>query len=454
MSKKVQVIVGLAIVIGATIGGGFWATPVVAGALTGPLSVVLTLLVAGVLLLATPIYVTLARIWPKSPGHYYYPTRLLVPENRTVSHLVGWVVNWAAIFVGGFTVTRYMTTAGAEFLNNLVPSISTSVFTMGLITLSFIVIWFGIRTAGRTEVVLSAVLLLAMGVVVIYGFTLFDPSNVDALSTGGLGAVLPAYALLISLGAGPLLAIDISGEVEDPETSIQNIIWTGGAANIGFGALIGLVVHGAVPFAQLEGSTLTTIVQQQYPGAIVLISGVGALLAGVTTNVGYILMVNRYADAASDDGILPGWIGQHNAHGEPWVLLLFMYAMSILAIVVDLPLGAIASGFAFVLLAQATLMFLVGVRLPSKYPAVFEREQIQKSWYLTPGLVRWTSTAGALLTTTVLAYLSIDQQETLGWLVVISAIGVLIYAGRRWLVGDGDLVPSEPDAVDSDRTPN
>lgn len=430
--SKIGFILGLAIIIGATIGGGFWATPLVAGAIAGPVSLLLILSVFVIILLAMPAYVTLARVWPTSPGHYYFPTRMMFKENQRLSHLLGWIPNWAAIFIGGFTVTRYMTASGAQFLNSMFPSLSVQFFTILLITISIIILWFGISIAGKVEVVLSAVLLLSISAIVIYGFTQFETGNFTPVAPEGLSSLPAALAILFSLGAGPLLAIDISGEIEDPDTSVRNVILLGGAANIGFGLLIGLVVFGVTPYTQMSGITLTTIAQQEFSPLLSLISGCGALLAGVTTNVGYLLLVNRYAEAATDDGILPRWLGRENRYGEPMFLLVLIYGISIFAIIVDLPLSAIASGFSFVLLGQAIAVLLVGIRLPSQYPEVFEAKNVRSSKFLSPGVVRWSSLIAAIITIIVFLYLAATEQVTFMWYVAISISGLMIYAVQNW----------------------
>jgi APA family basic amino acid/polyamine antiporter len=450
---KIRFILGLAIIIGATIGGGFWATPLVAGAIAGPISLLLTLSVFLVILLALPTYVTLARAWPVSPGHYYFSTRLLLPENRKISHLLGWLPNWAAIFIGGFTVTRYMTASGASFLNSLFPAFSTQIYTIILITISLAVLWFGIDIVGKTEVVLSTLLLISISVVVIYGLSQFETGNFTPVLPDGLSSTPAALAILFSLGAGPLLAIDISGEIEDPDTSVRNIILLGGAANVGFGLLIGVVVFGILPSAQMEGLTLSTVSQQNFPNVISLISGIGALLAGVSTNIGYIFIINRYADAATDDGILPDWLGKENRFGEPMVFLSLIYLISIVAIIIDLPLSAIASGFSFVLLGQAIMVLAVGARLPSQHPEVFELSNVKKSRLLRPGIVRWSSMIGAIISSVVFVYLASTEQVTFVWYVAISIFGIAIYMITDWSTGVNDMDSQEwPDNIQTHKS--
>src|SRR5699024_3746809 len=152
--------------------------------------------------------------------------RMLLPERKNLSKLVGFTISFSGLMLGGLIYLRYMLLGGASFLNAIVPTISTELFTVLLLTISFAVVWFGIRATGVAEIVLDAVLLLSIGVIVGGGLLNVEMANLTPVMPEGFIGALPAYAVLLTLGGGAIKIINFGEEIEDVENTIGGIIVT------------------------------------------------------------------------------------------------------------------------------------------------------------------------------------------------------------------------------------
>ena len=439
---KIGFLGALAIAIGSSIGGGLWATPVIAGSIGGPIAVLLMVLVAVPVFLAFPTYFTLAKAWPKTAGSYYYTTRMLIPERENLSKMVGWTTAWAGLLMGGFIYLRYMVLGGASFLNAVFPAVPTAVFTALLLTFSFGVVWFGIRVTGLIEILLDVVLLLAVGVIVFGGILNIDLSNLSPAMPNGLLGALPAYAILFTLGGGALDIINFGGEIDDAENSIGGIIATGVVVDILVAAAVILVAVGVVSSAQLSGQTLAFVVGQYMTGSLALLSGIGALVAGLTTNIASVALFDRFFLALIDDNVLPEWMGRENEHGEPVYLLLAMFVVAVGTAFVDVSLGALSASFAFFFVANILLLSLVGFRLPSTFPEIFDVESVANSRLLRPAVVRWTALVTVVIAVLMFLFLALTQPEAFLWYLAILVASVLVFGLRWWQVGDSSRLMS------------
>ncbi|WP_273737078.1 hypothetical protein [Natrinema soli] len=111
-------------------------------------------------------------------------------------------------------------------------------------------------------------------------------------------------------------------------------------------------------------------------------------LAGITTVIGCLAVYIRLLKAATTDGILPRWVGRENRNGEPIYVLLVLYAASVATVFLNIPLQVLASGVTLAVVTMFILVTMVGIRLPSQFSEVFERDAVRVNRYLSPRIVR------------------------------------------------------------------
>ncbi|RDZ35241.1 MULTISPECIES: APC family permease [unclassified Haloferax] len=429
-SNKLGWIAGFAVAIGLNIGGGLWTTPIIAASVTGPVTIALTLLATIPIILAAPAYISLSKIWPISPGHYYYPTRMLVPENRSVSKFIGWTIIWAQIAIAGFVLVQVLVIAGASYLNQLIPAVPVSVFTISLLLGTVTVVWFGLRAVGRIEVLMAAILLVSMGIILLSGIPHMDVDNYTPFIPTGASPILSSFGLMFGTVLGSISLIDLSGEIKNPEKTFGQLLISSTGVTAVISALIVFVSIGIVPYSDLQNRTLRFVTSQYLPPEVLILSTIGAALAGVTSVIGIVAITNRHVSAASNDGILPKIISKNNAHGEPAYVLIFIAITSIAGSLLNIPIYDMVSGGTLAILGPPILVCLTGFRLPSTYPEIFERKEFKNKAYLHPAIVRWSSLAAALCL--IAMYVNVAVQNSTGamWYGLFLSTGIVIFALR------------------------
>jgi amino acid transporter len=400
--SKVGLIQSVAIAIGLSVSGSLFTTTVIATSIAGPTAILLTLVVAITIVLAFPAYITLAKTWPISPGHYYYTSRLLIPENRQLSQIVAWSAGWSLFFMISVFILQLLSIGSADFLHDFFPMIPATLFTAIVLTISFIIAWFGLEAVGWTEILVISILFLTITVLVVAGLLNINTNNLTPIIPNEFQGLLPVIGILYTLTFGGLLLIDLGGNIEDAETNIGKVIGTATASEILPSLLIIVVVAGVIPSAQLEGETLAFVAQQFLTNDLVIIIAVGALFATISTNLAAIPLALRYVVAGVEDGILPDKLGHRNKHGELTVPLLIMYIVSIATIPLDLSLSTMATAYTLGTVTLIALVLLVGVRLPTTTPEIFEQNIIKSSQFLRPKIVRISSLIAFIITFSVL----------------------------------------------------
>ena len=439
-SSKIGFVAALATMIGLNMGGGLWSTPAIAGSITGSSAVGSMLLAAVPLFLAFPAYFTLSKVWPTSPGHYYYPSRVLV-ENETLGHLIGWLVGWTRLIVEALLSYTFMVLGGAAFLHLLVPSVPRYLFVVGLLTVAFGTVWFGLRVVGWIEIGLVVLLLATVAVFVVGGLPHVDPANLSHAMPNGFVNFLSSIGIVYILAAGGLGIIDVGGEIDDASNTIGKVLLYGIGGVVLIDALVTLVVVGAVPFSQLGGKTLSFVAGQYFSTGLTTLVGLGAVVAGLSTVLAILPMHFRFYMAMAEDNLLPDWINTRNRYGEPIIPLIGAYVLAVATAYFNLPLGTMAAGFVFPLIGMMILVSLAGFRLPTTHPEIFERESLKSSSMTSPTVVRWSSFLAVVTMTVMFAFLAYKNQQPFQWFLIIMAAGVAIYVVRLLISGSDDLLP-------------
>ncbi|WP_436348279.1 APC family permease [Natronorubrum sp. FCH18a] len=436
---KIGFIASIAAAIGISIGGGVWVTPVVAGSMAGPAVVLLGVLAAVPIFLSFPSYFSLIKAWPTSAGHYFYPTRFLFPENESASQLVGWLAVWVMTSLGAVVIIQYILIPGAQIFNAFVPMLSVQQLVLLMMTFSFVVVWFGLRLIGWVEIVLSALLLMSIAAIVLPGFGSVDTGNLTPIAPSSIGGMGAAFALLYGIAAASFYTIDFTGGVEDAKNKVTQSITIAAVANITAAILIGLVSVGIVSHTQLAGETLAFVALEYLPSSLLLLVGFGAVLAGVTSDIVFIMIMNRYVKATASDGLIPSVFGRTNKHGEPMYFLVVLYVIAVATTFLNLPLNVLATCLTLAFLTTFSIGPLIGIRLPNQFPELFEKDALQSTWYLTPTIVRRASIGAVAINAVSFVYVSL--QTPLAFLIYLGlvAVGTAFYA-VRWK--QADIIPT------------
>lgn len=431
MDNKLSWIGGLAVMLGLNIGGALWTKPVAAASIGGPGTAVVTLLGMGVVVLAAPGYLALTKFWSPSPGHYYYNSRLLLPENKEASHFIGWSVLWPSILMSGFVILQILVIAGASYLHAFFPAVSTQIFTVLLLLLTVCTVWFGIQAVGKLEIVLSAFLIVSIGIILSLGILNIDPNKLTPVFPSGIIPTLSTMGIMLTTFITGLYVIDFGDDIENPEKAFGRILFinTGAVALIGTGVI--LVSVGMVPYDQLANQTLRVVTSDYLSPGLLVVSTVAAMIAGVTSNIAILSMVTRYVKATANDGILPKWLGKENKHGEPKYVLVILGAASIVGVFLNIPLNDMIQGSAIGNLTLLTITSLTASRLPTTHPNIFEKGPLAQSRYLTPRTVRWIPRAAMAVLGTLVVSMAMESPTGVRWYLLFVFSGVILYSIQK-----------------------
>ncbi|MGN8216613.1 APC family permease [Halococcus salifodinae] len=421
---------GFALALGINIGGGLWVSPVVASSIGGPATIIMAAVAVLPVFLAAPIYITLSKVWSVSPGHYRYPAAFFSSGDGLIGQFLGWIVTWSWDLMIAFALIQSVLISSAVYIQQLVPGVPAIAINAALPLGVIVIVWFGLRIVGRAELIIAIVLLLSVIILLALGLININAENLTPVAPNGTISLLTAAALLFNTVLGSLQVIDVSGEIEDSERSFGGILIYSTLITVSIVTLIILISVGILPYNELSNETLQAVTSQYLPPFLAVIPTIGALLAGVSTSIGVIPIVCRHVQAAADDGILPKWVSSTNSYGEPTYILIALAIICAGGVIIQPPISTLVSAGTAPNAVLVLLLCIVGVRLPTQYPGIFERDEIENSKFLNPRSVRWCSVLASmvLIAMTVLAAI----QDTVGvlWYVGFLSIGATIYLYR------------------------
>ena len=309
-----------ALVVGNTIGIGVYMMPAALApyglnAVTGWL-VTLT----GFVFLAW-VFAGLARIFPQDDGPYAYTLRAFGPSTAFMVLWCYWVSVWVTTATIAIGVVGY--------LSKLVPALSGNPWLAPITALSLVWLFVllnlrGVRAAGSTQVVTTALKLLPMAAVIVLGTWEFitEPSvyaqNVPT-TPASLDAVMSASVIAIFAMLGIESATIPAGKVQDPERTIPRATIVGTILT----ALIYIAVS-VVPMLLIPQTELTVsnapfadLFTRSLGGGYGELLAVFVIVSGLGALNGWTLMAGELAQTFSRHGTFPRVLGRENAYGAP-----------------------------------------------------------------------------------------------------------------------------------------
>lgn len=341
---------------GAMISSGLFVLPGLAYAKTGS-SVIISYLIASLLFIPTLLSTAeLATAMPKAGGDYFFIDRSMGPAAGTIGGIASWFslaskTAFALIGIGAFV----------QLFN---PALSE--LNLKLIAVFFCIIFsainlFGVKHAGKAQVILVTGLLGILLFYVIVGFFYIDPARFQPFTTNGLSSIFATAGFVFISFMGLTKVCSVAEEVCQPKRNIPLGIFL---AWIIVSVLYLLVI--SVTIGLLDHATLSQSLMPISKGAEVflgeiglIILGVAAVLAFITTANAGLLSSSRYPMALSKDQLLPTFFSKISKKGIP-VVSIFFTAGFMITIILFLDLeGLVKTASTLVLL----LFILVNISL-------------------------------------------------------------------------------------------
>lgn len=297
LKKELKLIDIFSIASGAMVSAGIFILPGIAYSKCGP-AVFFAYFLAG--LLSIPGVLSIAELvtaMPKAGGGYFFVTRSLGAGVGTVAGVLSWL---SLIFKTSFALIGISTYA--------VIVISLDPHLIGItICLIFLAInYFGIKKAGRIQIVLVFILFLILLFYIFYGFKFINVHNYIPFVKGGINNIFSTAGYIFVSYGGLLKVASLAEEVEDSKKLPQGMLLALGIICIVYTALVFITV-GILP-GNILSKSLTPISE----GGYAILRDNGKILLSIAAIIGFIsasnvgiMSASRYPYALSKDNMFP-----------------------------------------------------------------------------------------------------------------------------------------------------
>jgi basic amino acid/polyamine antiporter, APA family len=348
----------VALVMGNMIGSGVFLLPASLARYGGISLVGWLVSTAGAVLLAL-VFARLARLNPATGGPYAY-------TRRAFGDLPGFLVAWG-YWISVWSANAALSVAFVGYLDPFIPGIvrnpvSAAALAVGTLWLLTAVNVRGVRSAGRVQVVTTALKILPLVFVGIAGLFFLDRSHF-AIAEAGAGAFARGVTTTATLTLWAFLGLECAtipaGSIRDaarviPRATVVGTILTG---IIYIVSTIG--VMGVLPPATL-GQTTAPFAEAARAIAgdrAAAVIALGAAISCFGALNGWILIVGQLPMAVAQDGLFPRIFGRLSGRGTPVAGLAIGGILSTALITMNYSRGLVEL-FTFIILL-ATLSTLV-----------------------------------------------------------------------------------------------
>jgi APA family basic amino acid/polyamine antiporter len=330
---------GLAMVVGATVGGGILRTPgEVAAALPVPALFMAVWIFGGIVtLLGANSWAELGAMIPSAGGPYVYARRAF---GDGVGFFVGYAdwINWC---IGPVVLVLIV----GEYMGGLFPVLAPHAMLVDFVTLGVLATlqWIGVRSGGRTQEVTTALKAFAIIALIVAAFVLphENLSAPPATAPHGMG-LLVAFGVAMQ---GVIFTYDAyysvvycSEDMRDPGTSVPRSIFRGVWLVIAIYLLVNIAYLMVIPASRMAGdpfvaATMARSIFGPAGDTIIRVIMIVSLLGAMNAQL---MIMPRVLLAMSRDGLFPRQAARINAGGTPTVAL----ALSLLVVVAFLLTGS------------------------------------------------------------------------------------------------------------------
>ena len=315
LKKDLKPILMIALVIGATIGGGIFTVPSSAAAIAGS-GAIIGFLVAGVAALAMAfVFGELGFSHPVSNGLYEY-------TKSAFGNFMGAVVGWCYwIFMWSGVTSVLIGFMG--YLAYFIPGVDENPWAMFLIITALIWVFVviniaGVKTGATWGMVFTIIKLVGLAAFIIVGLTKINFANFTPLLPQGGGSIIATLAFFFWCFCGIESAVTVGEEAQDAETVRKGSVWGTLAIVIVYGLTL-FVCFGVMSSIDLANSNKALIdVANLSLGSWsgIFMSIVAAIsIIGCANNT--VLLTGRISYAMAQDGMFPKMFGTTNNSKAP-----------------------------------------------------------------------------------------------------------------------------------------
>ncbi|MFN2399295.1 MAG: APC family permease [Gemmatimonadaceae bacterium] len=311
----------VALVVGNMVGTSAYTLPAALAKATGPLGLVTWVLTAAGYLLVALVYASLGTRYPRTGGPYVF-------AREAFGEFAGFQTVWAYWFsavIGNAAIVTGVVGYIEGFLSVIAGSpLLKFALAQGLVWSLCVLNIIGIRQSARVQITimfLNVIPLLALSVAALF---FFDEANLRPFAPNGFGAIAAGAALVVWAYSGIESATVPAEEVQAPEHTIRRGTLIGYAAGTLVFLTAAVAVAGALPNEMIASSSRPIALVAEHTLGVWAgrVISVTAIIAGLGTLNGWILMAGRIPLSAAADGIFFRRLAAvHPRFGTPHVSL-------------------------------------------------------------------------------------------------------------------------------------
>lgn len=423
-ARDLTLLGAVALIVGNMVGTSIYTLPASLAQSVGPLGIVAWALTAGGYLFVALVYARLGVRYARTGGPYVF-------AREAFGDFVGFQVTWSYWFsatIGNAGIAAAVVGYCAAFSPRLDESawlqlLLAQALVWGLTLVNVL----GVRHGARVGIAILFLNVVPLLVICAAALPSFDPRNLTPFAPQGWSALPLGAALVVWAYSGIESATVPAEEVREPSRTIGASTLIGYAVGTAVFLLSAVAVAGILPneVAASSARPIALAAERALGGWAGAVVSIAAIVAGLGTLNGWILMAGRIPVGAARDGLFFARLARlHPRFGTPHVALLAS--------------GAISSAMLFLLLERSlleTFNFIVQLAvlttlLPHLFAAAADLWLARREPERAPRSAQWTAlVAFAFVLFTI--YGCGPEVALWGFLVVLAGTPLFVFLRAR-----------------------
>ena len=292
----------IALVVGNMVGTSMYTLPASLAAEVGPLGIIAWLLTAIGYFGVAVVYADLGRRYPRTGGPYVFAREAF---GDFAGFLSVWLY-WISLLIGNAGIA----TGVVAYAQGFFPVLGESPIVR--FTVAQVLLWslcainiVGVRHSARLQIAIMVINLGGLFILLGGSLPAIDPANYEPFAPKGWGSLAIGTALVVWAYGGVETATVPAEEVKQPYETIWRGTMIGYAIATVVFLLAAITVAGVLPNDQVASSArpLSLVVEKALGPTAAGIISVCAVVAGLGTLNGWILVTGRAPVSAARDGL-------------------------------------------------------------------------------------------------------------------------------------------------------
>jgi len=422
LKRVVGVTALTAAIVNFSIGGGIYVLPALIGIQLGITGALTGFLLCGLMFAAIMLcYVEIGSKIKSAGGSYAYVEAAFGP-------LAGFIVNWLFFFGWGILSDAAIMNVVADAMGVLFPGFATPFMRrMFILLLIGLMIIANIRSSNQSVRIVNTITIVKIApliAIIILGFFHVKAEHLNWGELPPLKSFGESAMMLFFCFAGFETALNLSGEIKNPERTLSRSIVFGGIIVFLIYILIQTVVVGVLgnDLGTFKETPLAAVANQIFGPAGTMILLVAAMISGLGGINGDVFSTSRLLYAGAKDGLFPKFLGRvHHRFKTPHLAIITFAGLILLFSVSGgfKQLAVLASG-ALLLIYLAVILATIKMRKVNSTS--------KEKYFQTPG--RLIAPVLAIIAITwVLTNLT--REEMLSIAIFIAAVCVLYFVMNK-----------------------